>query len=339
MRNPMILRTQMLENAPRASAIKEGQSLESWQEVARAKLGELLGLPFKRCEDDQFRIESETVCDEYTEYKLAYHTEELFEIVANLRIPKDAPEGIPVVICLQGHSKGMHISLGQVIYEGDENSIKGGDRDFAIQIVKKGYAALALEQRGFGQCGGTENGPACYQPAMSAIMLGRTLVGERVWDISRSIDMLEKHFPQLDTQRVAVMGNSGGGTATIYAAAMDTRIAAAMPSCAMCGYTASIGVQHHCACNYIPGIMKHFDMGDLAGLIAPRPLVVVNGQEDGIFPIESAKEQVAIAKKYYALAGAEDLCRHVIGEAGHRFYAAKGWPVFDEITGWEGKAL
>lgn len=339
MHDPMILRKEMLKNATRASAIKEGQSLESWQEVARAKLGELLGLPFERCADDQFRIESETEFEEYTEYRLAYHTEALFESVACLRIPKDAPAGIPVVICLQGHSKGMHISLGQPIYEGDEVSIKGGDRDFAVQIVKKGYAALALEQRGFGQCGGTEKGPACYQPAMSAILLGRTLVGERVWDISRSIDMLEAHFPQLDTKRVAVMGNSGGGTATIYAAAMDTRIAAAMPSCALCGYTESIGVLYHCTCNYIPGIMKHFDMGDLAGLIAPRPLVVVNGQEDGIFPIESAKKQVAIAKKYYALAGAEDLCRHVVGEAGHRFYAAKGWPVFDEITGWEGKAL
>ena len=339
MRNPMTLRTQMLKNAPRSAAIQEGQSLESWQEAARAKLGELLGLPFERCADDQFRIEEQIEHDEFTEYKLAYHTEESFEVIANLRIPKDAPDGIPVVICLQGHSKGMHISLGQVIYEGDEKSIYGGDRNFAVQIVKKGYAALALEQRAFGKCGGTESGPACYQPAMSAILLGRTLVGERVWDISRTIDMLEKHFPQLDAKRVAVMGNSGGGTATIYAAAMDTRIAAAMPSCAMCGYTESIGVQHHCACNYIPNIMKHFDMGDLAGLIAPRPLVVVNGQEDGIFPIESAKGQVAIAKAYYALAGAEALCRHVIGAEGHRFYAADAWPVFDEITGWEGKAL
>lgn len=338
MRNPMYQSSLLMQHAPRAAAIKEGQSLTQWQEEARAKLGELLGLPFERC-DEQFRIESERVCSEYTEYRLAYHTEAHFEIVACLRIPAGAPSGIPVVICLQGHSKGMHISLGEPRYEGDEQTIKGGDRDFAIQIVKKGYAALALEQRGFGECGGTEKGPACYQVAMSAMLMGRTLIGERVWDISRSIDMLEAHFPQLDAKRVAIMGNSGGGTASIYAAAMDPRIAAAMPSCAMCGYMPSIGVQYHCSCNYIPGIMKYFDMGDLAGLIAPRPLVVVNGQNDTIFPIDSAKEQVAIARQYYALAGAENLCRHVVGPEGHRFYAALGWPVFDELTGWGGKAL
>ena len=338
MRDPMYLSSILMENAPRASAIKEGQSLGQWQEEARATLAGLLGLPLERCEE-QFRIESQTACEEYTEYRLAYHTEAHFELVACLRIPQGAPAGIPVVICLQGHSKGMHISLGQAIYDGDEQTIRGGDRDFAIQIVRKGYAALALEQRGFGQCGGTEKGPACYQPAMSALLMGRTLIGERVWDISRSIDMLQAHFPQLDTRRVAVMGNSGGGTATIYAAAMDTRIAAAMPSCAMCGYKASIGMQYHCSCNYIPGIMKHFDMGDLAGLIAPRPLVVVNGQQDTIFPIDSAKAQMAIARDYYALAGAESLCRHVVGPEGHRFYAALGWPVFDEITLWGGRPL
>ena len=42
MRNPMTLRTQMLKNAPRSAAIKEGQSLESWQEAARAKLNKVL---------------------------------------------------------------------------------------------------------------------------------------------------------------------------------------------------------------------------------------------------------------------------------------------------------
>lgn len=332
MRDPMVQMVHLMQNAPRAGAIREGEDFSAWQAAAREKLEKMLGLPFERCED-QFRIESETECAEYTEYRLAFHTEAHFEMAACLRIPKGA-EKPPVVICLQGHSTGMHISLGQPIYEGDEKSINGGDRDFAVQIVKKGYAALAMEQRGFGLCGGTEKGPACYQPAMSAILMGRTLLGERVWDVSRAIDMLEAHFPQVDAGRVALMGNSGGGTATIYAAALEPRITAAMPSCAFCGYEASIGVQYHCSCNYVPGIMKEFDMGDLAGMIAPRPLVVVSGQNDTIFPLESAKAEFAVVEKYYALAGAPDMCRHVVGPEGHRFYAALGWPVFDELTNW-----
>lgn len=332
MRDPMVQMVHLMQNAPRAGAIQEGEDFSAWQTKAREKLMKMLGLPLERCED-QFRIEAETECAEFVEYRLAFHTESHFEMAACLRIPKGA-EKPPVVICLQGHSTGMHISLGQPIYEGDEKSISGGDRDFAVQIVKKGYAALAMEQRGFGLCGGTPDGPVCYQPAMAALLMGRTLLGERVWDISRAIDMLETHFPQVDASRVALMGNSGGGTATIYATALEPRISAAMPSCAFCGYQASIGVQYHCSCNYVPGIMKEFDMGDLAGMIAPRPLVVVSGQNDAIFPLASAKAEFEVAQKYYALAGAKDACRHVVGPEGHRFYAALSWPVFDELTGW-----
>lgn len=334
MSNPMDRHATLMHAAPRASAIAPGVELETWQPQARATLGNLLGLPLERC-DAKLRILSQSEAEGYTQYDLAFHTEPEYEALACLRIPKDAAPGTPVVICLQGHSKGMHISLGEPKYEGDERSIAGGDRDFARQIIAQGYAALALEQRAFGACGGTPEGPSCYQPAMSALLLGRTLVGERVWDVSRAIDMLEAHFPQLDTARVAVMGNSGGGTTTVYAAAYDTRIAAAMPSCAFCGFAASIGLQHHCSCNYVPGILQHFDMGDLAGLIAPRPLVIINGKDDGIFPLDSALEQFALAQSYYALAHAQERCQHITGPEGHRFYAALGWPVFNALTGWK----
>jgi len=312
------------------------EDFAAWQEKARAKLMELVGLPLEQGVEN-FRIEwtrdDDPAC---TEIRFLFESEPMVDVSCHLLLPKNVPqENLPLIICLQGHSKGMHISLGRPIYEGDEETISGGDRDFARQIVARGQAALAVEQRAFGERGGTPKGPACRQPAVQTLMLGRTLIGERCWDISRAIDAVEKHFPMIDMNRIAIMGNSGGGTATIYAAALDTRIAAAMPSCAFCGYYASIGAQEHCLCNYVPSIMKYFDMGDLAGLIAPRPLVVVNGQHDGIFPIDSAKEQMEIAYSLYRDAGAPDLAKHVVGPEGHRFYAAMSWPVFDEVTGWK----
>ena len=64
--------------------------------------------------------------------------------------------------------------------------------------------------------------------------------------------------------------------------------------------------------------------------------VIVNGKDDGIFPLNSALEQAEIARNLYALAGAQSAFRHVIGQEGHRFYAREGWAAFDEVTGWNG---
>ncbi|MBO4885041.1 MAG: acetylxylan esterase, partial [Clostridia bacterium] len=212
------------------------EDFAAWQAKARARLNELLGLPLESTEPN-FRVEWTHDNPDCTETRFLFESEPEVTVIGHLLLPKNAPQGkLPLVICLQGHSKGVHISLGRPIYEGDEVTINGGDRDFARQIVARGQAALALEQRGFGERGGTEKGPACYQPAVQALLMGKTLIGQRCWDISRAIDVVGEQFPRLDMSRIAIMGNSGGGTATIYAAALDERIGAAMPSCAFCGY-------------------------------------------------------------------------------------------------------
>ena len=311
------------------------ESFTEWQDKARAKLKELLGLPMETVTDPNFRIEWTHDEGTYTETRFCFESEPEATVVCHLLLPKEmSAEKIPMVINLQGHSRGFHISLGHPKYPGDEEDIHGGDRDFAQQIVARGQAALAIEQRAFGERGGNPE-PQCYQSGVQELMLGRTLIGERCWDISRSIDIIEEHFPMIDMEKIAVMGNSGGGTSTIYAAAVDTRIAAAMPSCALCGYSASIGEQHHCLCNYVPNVMKYFDMGDIVGLVAPRVFIAVNGKDDGSFPLDSAKKQIEIASKVYKEVGAEDKLYHITGPEGHRFYAALAWPVFDELTGWK----
>ena len=113
-------------------------------------------------------------------------------------MPNGAVVPLPVVICLQGHSTGMHISLARAKFPGDENSINGGDRDFAIGAIKKGFCALTIEQRAMGECGSAENGsPACHVSTMANLLIGRTTIGERVWDIMRAIDVLKSIFRKL----------------------------------------------------------------------------------------------------------------------------------------------
>ena len=141
------------------------------------------------------------------------------------------------------------------------------------------------------------------------------------------LDAILTHFDFIDRERIVLMGNSGGGTATFYTAAIDERISLAMPSSAFCTYKDSIAAMHHCACNYVPGIAKEYDMGDLSGLIAPRPLVIVNGISDSIFPNAGVVEAYEITKTLYRAAGCEDKCALVTGPEGHRFYADLAWPV------------
>lgn len=330
--NPHVIHHEALKAIKPAMRYDGKGDFAAWQKEARAKLAALLGYDkITPAKDDLFKIEEKQEFDTYTDYRITFQSEEGYFALANLWIPKNATGKVPMVICLQGHSKGYHISLGRPKFEGDEKTISGGDRDFAPQIIKQGYAALAIEQRGFGERGGTPDGPACHVPSMAALIYGRTTIGDRVFDISRAIDVVTKNFAEIDENSIACMGNSGGGTATIYAAAIETRIKTAMPSCALCTYKDSIGAMFHCTCNFVPNIALDFDMGDLCGLIAPRGLIAVSGAQDNIFPHDGVAESIEVAKTYFDKAGVLDKLAWIEGPEGHRFYADLSWPTFNKI--------
>lgn len=295
-------------------------------------LRDLLGMDtFTLCEP-VFEITQEDTHRGHRHIHFTLQTEEGYFTHCDLLLPMEQKGKLPLCVCLQGHSKGAHISLGLPKYPGDEETIAGGDRDFCIRAVAEGFAALAIEQRAFGVCGGTQHGPACERPAMTALLLGRTLIGERVWDVMRVLDAMETHFGDLITMEGSVlMGNSGGGTATYYTACLEHRFDGFMPSCALCTYRDSIVNIHHCTCNYVPRIARYFDMGDLAVMIAPKKLVVVCGKDDNIFPLHGVRETFGIIGTLYEASDAPDGCALVVGEGGHRFYADDAWPVMKEL--------
>ncbi|MBQ4160787.1 MAG: hypothetical protein IJD83_07635 [Clostridia bacterium] len=311
------------------------EDFAAWQKKARTKLEELLGLPLEKGECKPI-IKSEAETDAYKRIDFDFESEPGYLVQCSMLVPKKVQAPAPAVICLQGHSTGMHISLGEPKYENDAKSIAGG-RDFAIRAVQEGFCAITLEQRYMGESGHGENGlPSCLgmveNTAAPALLIGRTAIGERVWDISGLIDVLENHFKAFaDTSELICMGNSGGGTATFYASCMDERIKISMPSCAFCTFDASIMAMSHCPCNYIPHIRKYFNMGDMTGLIAPRKLVLVSGVKDPIFPIGAAEESFEITKQLYTAAGVPDLCYHVKGSGGHQFYPDDAWPIVHKL--------
>lgn len=317
-------------------AFDASKPFELQQKQFRAKLRELLGdEPEKTDPMPELTLLKET--ETYKDYRLVFWAESEVQVPCRILLPKTENGKIPLTICMQGHSTGMHISLGEVKYPGDNND---GDRNIAIQAISRGYAALCVEQRGMGERRSIvgvdptreDNGkPRCRFTAMNALLLGRTLIGERCFDISRALDVALSLFPQLDENRIICTGNSGGGTATYYASCLDERISVSMPSCAVCTYKDSIGAMYHCECNYIPGAAKYFDMGDLALLIAPRKLIVINGLHDEIFPDFGVRKTFETIQSIYNAAGVPQNCALVTGPEGHRYYKKLAWDRFDSM--------
>lgn len=323
---PEIAHEDFLRNSQQKLAFSPERDFAQWRAEVDAKLRQLLGMEHFTKVDPDIRIEYEKECADFFETRFVFAAEYKVDVPVHLLVPKTGKGPYPVMICLQGHSTGMHISLARPKYDGDEKSINSGDRDFAIQAVRHGYAALVMEQRAFGERKDSRPKsvhpfhPGCVHPSMLELLLGRCMTAARCWDVSRSIDLLDR-FANVDVDRIACMGNSGGGTITFFSTCLDERIKMAMPSCYFCTLKESIGRIDHCVDNYVPGMLQWFDLPDLTCLITPRPLVIVAGAKDDIFPISGVKTAFGKACEIYRSAGAEGKCKLFVGPEGHRFYA------------------
>ena len=268
--------------------------------------------------------------DGYTEIRFLFESEQDCLVPCYLLLP-DGDGRFPLVITLQGHTTGVHNSIGKPLFPGDDAYIASRG-DFARQAVAQGYAALAIEQRGMGErASKAENrSTGCRFASNRALLLGKTLLGERIFDISRAIDVIPllpaELSGKIDLSRIACTGNSGGGTATYYAACYDPRICVAAPSCSVCSYADSIGDLYHCECNYIPRALRFFEMGDLALLIAPRRLIVIAGEKDPIFPIGGVRAAFRTIDAIYHKTGCPDHARLIVTPRDHYWCKDQIWP-------------
>lgn len=309
-----------------------GGDVAAWQKPLRRKIAQLTGFDGMPKPGARVPLKPRTLWRREhklgTIEKITFAAEPGADVLAYLCLPRNAKPPYPTMICLQGHSTGMHVSIAVQREDETKPFNVEGDRDHGLRSMKNGFAALCIEQRSFGERREQQQKQLsphpCHDAVMHALMLGRTLVGERVFDVDRGIDYLATRG-DIDMKRVGVMGNSGGGTATIFSAALLHRLAFAMPSCAVCSFAESIMRIYHCGDNYVPGILRHAEAGDVVGLFAPRPLVVVAGKRDDIFPIHGTHEAFRTVRKIYSAAGAGDRCKLVIGGGGHRFYARPAW--------------
>ena len=323
----------IIENNQPKLTFSENNDFQKWKEEVRAKFLELIGYEniAKNTCALNFEIEGVEQKDGYTQTRFVFESERDSFVPCYLLIPDTGKDKYPLAIALQGHSTGFHNSVGIVKFESDVAYQTRGQ--FAVQAVKRGYAALAIEQRGMGERRPSErhqkDAHMCEYEAHIALLLGRTILGERIWDISRAIDVLST-FDKIDKDKIFIMGSSGGGTASFYAACFDERIKFSAPTCAFCTYPDSIMHWYHCSCNFIPGAYQWFDMQDLACLIAPRKLAIITGGVDEIFPLHGVEKGFETVKRIYEEYNAIENCTLTVTDKGHWFCEDIVWSKIDE---------
>ena len=306
---------------------------EAWQATFRPRLRQALGLATiaqdlagytPRAERD-----ASVAFDDYVRESWHLWVEPTVPLPFYLLRPKDVKGPLPLVLTPHGHNR-PHVYVGIAKTDHERESIQAGERDIAVQAVREGYLAIAPTTRAFGETRtprdkAEDTVHSCRTQLMHDLLVGRTPIGDRVWDMSRLIDWALA-TQDVDAARIAITGNSGGGTVSLFAAACETRISVAVPSCYFCTFAGSIGAMHHCDCNYVPGMLRLGEMYDVAGLIAPRAFCAISGAEDPIFPIEHAQFAFRQLQRIYRAAGVAEKCEHYVGDGGHRYYKAGAWP-------------
>ncbi|MCC6457758.1 MAG: dienelactone hydrolase family protein [Caldilineaceae bacterium] len=337
---------QEYEGMPRQLACRATttEQWDAWRERLHAKLVELLGgFPATKAPLQPVLLETREL-PEYRLEKVALQSEPGIYIPCYVLIPHQVAPPYRPVIALHGHGSGgaahlLGLTRNQATRAEELAHIEAHNYDYAHQLARRGFMVFVPEQRGFGERmedhAGLVNGSEMWQSscralAFNAMLMGKTVLGMRVWDVMRTLDYIASR-PEATTGTVGCVGLSGGGTTTLYAAALDPRITAAVISGAFSSFRTSIMSTIHCECNYVPNILQYAEMADIAALIAPRAQLVESALQDPIFPVDEAKAACQEVARVYALLGVPERFDQDIFEGGHRFGGNKA---FDWFARW-----
>jgi dienelactone hydrolase len=275
-----------------------------------------------------------TDCGTYRRDHIVYDSERWMSVPAFLLVPHDRAERGrpgPAVLAQHGHGPGKDEVCG-VVAQGDEGSPAN---DYAHQLAERGYVVLAPDLRTFGER--TDWNPpniySCDHAYMYSSILGYQVLALDMWDLARGLDVLCGH-PLVDPKRVGMVGLSQGGTCTLFVSAWDRRVRAAVVSgyfnqwevCAAVGW-------NMCGSQVLNGMGRTFAHVDLGALVAPRPLLVETGTQDGIFPVDAARAAMGQLSGVYEALGRGDRLEHDVFEGKHRWNGVRAYPFLERWLG------
>jgi dipeptidyl aminopeptidase/acylaminoacyl peptidase len=250
---------------------------------------------------------------------VVFDSESTMSVPAYLLVPNARRARGPAVLAIHGHGPGKSEIVG-LRDEGAMGTEHPGD--YAHQLAEAGYLVLAPDLRCFGER--ADPVPAdhylCDANLVAAVAAGRNPLADNLHDLVCSLDLLSDH-PLVDPSRIGAVGFSYGGTMALFLSAWDTRVRATIVS----GYFSSWRAAHRvpynlCGSQVLFGMLGQIEHVDLAGLVAPRALLVESGREDFLFPVESAAQSMTeLAAVYAAMRAPMHSLEHHVFEGGHRW--------------------
>jgi dienelactone hydrolase len=281
-----------------------------WQKKTLKVLENKLGFQDHPLVSPQPKIIEEVDKKEYIRQKVIIQTTRYSAMPVYLLIPKVDAKPMKTVLAFHGHGYGVKDIVGLRENGRERNASEGYQKDFAVELCRQGFIVAAPEIACFGEritdfshlnkAIDQAEPTTCSHSAALASHLGFTILGFRLYEMKRLIDYLTSRN-EFDVSRMGVMGISGGGMLAFFLAALEKRIKASVISGYFCTFKDSILAMEHCSCNFVPGLAQFGEMYDLAGLIAPRPMLVEAGSHDGIFPINAVKRSVKKARAIYRI--------------------------------------
>jgi dienelactone hydrolase len=224
----------------------------------------------------------------YTEHEIELQATPTRRFTARMTMP-DGKGPFPAVVCIHGHG-GTRASPydAATVYRG-----------FATELAKQGFVTIA-----------------CDVGQHQVMESGRTLMGERFWDLRRCVDYLQTRG-EVDQQRIGCGGLSLGGEMAMWLGALDERIAATVS----CGFLTTMDQleQGHCPCWKFDGLRQLVDWADVYALVAPRGLQCQNGlfEPPTDFCVPLARRAMAEIGRTYADRGAPLGCDLHVHAGGH----------------------
>ena len=253
-----------------------------------------------------------------------------------LSFASEKDERVPLLILRKGERRDRQPVV--IVLHGTGGS-KEGTRGRLEAFADRGFLAVSMDARHHGER--RISIPGLRVPYLSAMLKayrtgeGHPYLYDTVWDVMRLIDYLSAR-PDVDGSRIGVIGLSKGGTEAYLTAAADERIAAVVPligvqsfgwslrrpaaweartwtlreaveaAAADSGEAVNAAFVRKFYDRIAPGLVDRFDGPAMLPLIAPRPLLVVNGDSDPRSPLGGVREAAASAKRAYEAARATE---------------------------------